>query len=309
MERNANFIVVGLIAIFGLISLAIFIFWLGKYSSNEDKFQNYRTYVSESVAGLKSSSPVRLKGIDVGFVEEVRIDGANPERIQIDFKVEKTIPIKTDSTIVLSSQGIAGIGYLEIKGGTNKSSFLCEVDKSERPEIISKPSMVSIISDKAETILTHIDKTILKIDQLVSNRNIKNTTTSLENLSLISTELKNNRHDITALVKGAIDIESNANQTIKDFSALTQKSDDVLMETKILTQESTALIREIKQSDSIGKLNATLENSNQAIEEGKGLIRDGKELILEGKILIKSLQESPSDLLFKSKSSDGENKN
>lgn len=296
MERNANFIFVGLIALFGLISLAIFAFWLGKYGSNEEKFQSYRTYVSESVAGLKASSPVRLKGIDVGFVEVVRIDGENPERIQIDFKVEKNTPIKTDSVIVLNSQGIAGIGYLEIKGGTNRSPFLSAVDKSERPVLVSQPSMISVVTDKAELILSHIDKTVLKIDRLVSERNIQNTTTSLENLSLISTELKNNRQDITALVKGAIEVEANTNQTIKEFSSLAQKSDTVLEETKTLAQEGTSLIREIKKDDPVGKLNATLENSNQAIEEGKNLIR-------EGTILIKSLQESPSDLLFKSKPS------
>jgi phospholipid/cholesterol/gamma-HCH transport system substrate-binding protein len=296
MERNANFIFVGLIALFGLISLAIFAFWLGKYGSNEEKFQSYRTYVSESVAGLKASSPVRLKGIDVGFVEEVRIDGENPERIQIDFKVEKNTPVKTDSVIVLNSQGIAGIGYLEIKGGTNGSEFLSAVDKSERPVLISQPSMISVVTDKAELILSHIDKTVLKIDRLVSERNIQNTTTSLENLSLISTELKNNRQDMTALVKGAIEVETNTNQTIKEFSSLAQKSDTVLEETKTLAQEGTSLIRDIKKANPVGKLNATIENSNQAIEEGKSLIR-------EGTILIKSLQESPSDLLFKSKPS------
>lgn len=294
MERNANFIFVGFIAILGAIALAGFAFWLGKYGSNDEKFQSYRTYVSESVAGLKASSPVRLKGIDVGFVEEVRIDGANPERIQIDFKVEKATPVKTDSIIVLNSQGIAGIGYLEIKEGTNGSKFLREVDKSERPIMISKPSMISVLSDKAQIILTHVDEAVLKLDQLASQRNIQNASISLENLSLVSTELKNNRQDITALVKGATEIEANTNQAITEFSALAQKTNGVLDETKTLAQESTALVREIKQSDPIGKLSLTLENSNRAIEESR-------ELIGEGKVFIRSLQESPSDLLFKSK--------
>lgn len=297
MERNANFIFVGFIAIMGAIALAGFAFWLGKYGSNDEKFQSYRTYVSESVAGLKASSPVRLKGIDVGFVEEVRIDGANPERIQIDFKVEKTTPIKTDSIIVLNSQGIAGIGYLEIKEGTNGSKFLREVDMSERPIMISKPSMISVLSDKAQMILTHVDDALLKLDQLASERNIQNASISLENLSLVSTELKNNRQDITALVKGAIEVEANTNLTITEFSTLTQKTNGVLDETKTLAQESTALIREIKQSDPVGKLSLTLENSNRAIVESR-------ELIHEGKVLIRSLQESPSDLLFKSKPSE-----
>ncbi len=295
MERNANFIFVGVIALFGLISLGVFAFWLGKYGSNEDQFQNYRTYVFEAVAGLKASSPVRLKGIDVGFVEEVRIDGTNPERILIDFKVEKNTPIKTDSVIVLNAQGIAGISYLEIRGGTNTTPFLSEVDKSERPVLASQPSRISVVTDKAELILTHIDQTVLKIDRLLSERNLQNTATSLENLTLISNELKNNRKEITSLVKGAIALEENTSLILKDFSAVAQKGETVLEETKTLVQESTALIQEIKKADPIGKLNTTLENANETVEESKSLI-------YEGKILIKSLQESPSDLLFKSKS-------
>lgn len=294
MERNANFILVGLITFVGLISLAVFAFWLGKYGVDQEKFQPYRTYVYESVSGLKPSSPVRLKGIEVGFVEEVRIDGENPERILIDFKVFKETPVKVDCTVVLNAQGIAGIAYLEIQDGTLKAPFLQQIDRSKRPIMRSKPSVMSRLGDKAETILTHVDQSVLKFDQLLSDKNIRNTATSLENLSLISTELKNNRQEITTMVKGAIAVEANATQAIQDFSHLGQKSEIVLEETRNLAQESALLVREIRQSDPAGKLSATLENSNQAIEEGKSLIR-------EGKILIQSLQESPSDLLFKSK--------
>lgn len=294
MERNANFIVVGVITLVGLIGLGLFAFWLGKYGSDEEQFRHYRTYLYESVSGLKASSPVRLKGIDVGVVEEIGIDGENPERIRIDFKIENNIPIKTDSVIVLSSQGIAGIAFLEIKGGTNDSPFIRDIDKSERPVLTSQPSVVSVLSDKAETIFEHIDNTTAKLDRLVSERNIQNTQTSLENLALISTELKQNRHEITALLKGARDLEANTTQTLKDFSVVAQKSGAVLEETKTMVNEGKGLIREFKDSDHATKLSAVLENTNEAVEEGKSLLR-------EGKILIKSLQESPSDLLFKSK--------
>lgn len=291
MERNANFIVVGICAIFSVLSLAGFVFWMGKYGVDGEKYESYKTYIGESVSGLKASSPVKLKGLDVGFVEEVKIDTDNPERIEVMFKVEKEIPIKTDSFIVLNSQGIVGIGYLEIKGGTKDSQPLKSIDKSERPEIPSELSMVSKLTDKAEIILTNLTRTIGRVDKLASDRNIESVSTSLNNFALISTELKDNRKEFTNLIMGAREVEASANRTLKDFSAVAQKADSVLDETKNLATESSALIKEIKNSDAMEKVSSSLEHSNEVMDEAKSLI-------VEGKLLIQDLRESPGNLLF-----------
>lgn len=294
MERNANFIVVGIFAIVSAIFLAGFAFWLGKYGSDEDKFDNYKTYVSESVSGLKRSSPVKLKGLDVGFVENVKIDGNNPERVEITFKVDKGTPLKTDSIVVLNSQGIAGIGYLEIKGGTNSTPFLKKVDKSERPEVKSEPSMISVLKDKADTILTNVSDTMAKVNHLASDKNIKNVSVTLDNLAQITTGLKEDRKEIAGVLIGAKVVEANANNAIADLSNVTRKTDTVLDETKNLVKESSSLVQEIKKADVVEKLSMTIDNANDTIDETKGLLR-------EGKSLIQQLQESPSDLLFKKK--------
>jgi phospholipid/cholesterol/gamma-HCH transport system substrate-binding protein len=294
MERNANFIVVGIFAIVSVLCLAAFAFWLGKYGVDEDKFDNYKTYIRESVSGLKASSPVRLKGLDVGFVEEVKIDHDNPEQVEVTFKVDKGTPIKTDSVIVLSSQGIAGIGYLEIKNGTKDSPFLKSIDKSERPSVKSEPSMLSALTDKADTILSGVADTMTKVNQFTSDKNIKNVTVSLDNLAQITTGLKEDRKEISGVLKGAKEVEANASNAITELSKVTRKADAVLDETKTLAKESTSLIREIKKADVIEKLSATIDNTNDTIDETKGLVR-------EGKSLIRQLQESPSDLLFKNK--------
>jgi phospholipid/cholesterol/gamma-HCH transport system substrate-binding protein len=294
MERNANFIVVGVFAIISALFLAGFAFWLGKYGADEDKFDNYKTYVSESVSGLKRSSPVKLKGLDVGFIEDVKIDGNNPERVEIKFKVDKGTPLKTDSIVVLNSQGIAGIGYLEIKGGTNSTPFLKNVDKSERPEVKSEPSMITVLTDKADTILTNMSDTMAKVNQLASDKNIKNVSVSLDNLAQITTGLKEDRKEISGVLMGAKVVEANANSAISDLSNVTRKTDVVLDETKNLVKESSSLVQEIKKADVVEKLSATIDNANDTIDETKNLMREGKNLIQQ-------LQESPSDLLFKKK--------
>lgn len=292
MERNANYIVVGMFTIISLLSLAAFAFWMGKYGGDEERYYSYKTYIGESVAGLKASSPVKLKGLDVGFVEEVAIDAGNPERVEVKFKIEKTAPIKSDSVIVLNSQGIAGIAYLEIKGGTKNSPPLSAIDSGERPVIPSELSMVSKLSDKAEIILTNLTQTISRIDKLASDKNIENIGTSLDNFALISTELKENRKEISTLIRGAKEMETNANDAIVRFSAVTQKAGSALDETKTLVRESSGFVQELRHSNTMERVSSTLDNSNDVMDEAKSLIS-------EGKLLIRELRESPGNLLFR----------
>lgn len=294
MERNANFILVGLFGIISMLCLAGFVFWMGKYGINDDQYDNYKTYIMESVSGLKSSSPVKLKGIEIGFVENVTIDKNDPERVEVTFKVKKETPIKTDSFIVLNSQGIAGVGYLEIKGGTKEAQSLKSMDKSERPVLKSESSMLSKLSDKAEEILTDISKTIVKVNKLVSDKNIDNISSSLDNFSQISSELKNNKQEISHLIRGAKEIESNASHTLQEFSNVAQQTHLLIKDTRIVTQETSSILQDVKKSKVIEKLSSTLDSSNDAINETRHLVN-------EGKIVIQGLKESPSDLLFKQK--------
>ena len=294
MERNANFILVGLFGIISMLCLAGFVFWMGKYGINDDQYDHYKTYIMESVSGLKTSSPVKLKGIEIGFVENVTIDKNDPERVEVTFKVKKETPIKTDSFIVLNSQGIAGVGYLEIKGGTKEAQSLKSLDKSERPILKSESSMLSKLSDKAEIILTDISKTIVKVNKLVSDKNINNVSSSLDNFSQISSELKNNKKEIAHLLHGVKEVENNANKTLHEFSNVAQQTQLVLNDTRNLTQETSSILQDVKKSKVIEKLSSTLDSSNDAINETKNLVRDGK-------MVIKSIKESPSDLLFKQK--------
>jgi phospholipid/cholesterol/gamma-HCH transport system substrate-binding protein len=294
MERNANFVIVGILGIVSFLSLAGFAFWLGKYGVDADQYDSYKTYITESVSGLKTSSPVKLKGIDIGFVEDVTIDKNDPERVAVTFKVKKETPVKTDSFIVLNAQGIAGAGYLEIKGGTKEAKTLKSVDQSQRPVLKSQPSLLSKLSDQAEEILTDMSKTIVKVNRLASEKNIDNISSSLDNFNQISSELKSNKQEISNVIRGAKDVESNATHTLQAFTNVAHQTQLVLNDAAILTQETSDILLDIKKSKAIGKLSSTLDNSNDVINETNKLVK-------EGKMAIKELKESPSDLLFKQK--------
>ena len=289
MERNAQYTIVGLFTLVALLSMARFAFWMGKYGMDADKYTHYATYVHESVAGLKTSSPVKLKGIDVGFVETITLDGDNPEQIQIRFAVDKTVPIKTDSIVALNSQGIAGVGFLEIKGGTKNAPFLPKNGSDDYTKIPSEPSLFTQFTDKADRVLNNLSTTIAKVDRFASDKNIHNVTQSLDNIAQISTEFKENRKAFTAMVKGVSAVENHTNETLDHFTKVAQKSDAVLDEVNTTAHESSLLLHEIKKEKLIEKIATVLNNSNDTVSEGKKLVQQ--------------LRDSPSDLLFKSKSS------
>src|SRR4030088_337322 len=69
--------------------------------------------------GIESGSGVRYSGgPKIGRVDRVRIDPQNPELIDITFKVQSDLPVKTDSHVKIMSMSPLGDNHLEIVPGS-----------------------------------------------------------------------------------------------------------------------------------------------------------------------------------------------
>ena len=78
----------------------------------------------ESVNGLDRGSPVKLRGVRVGNIERIRIDPDNVEVVEIVVSVDPNTPIKVDSEAVMTMQGITGLKFIELTGGTREAARL-----------------------------------------------------------------------------------------------------------------------------------------------------------------------------------------
>ena len=105
--RVGLFLVVAFLILIALFEL------LGKdtiFSSMVD----YKTSF-KSIPGLKVGDPVRLAGVDVGTVRDIRVIGA---RVEVDFRVKPGTPIKTDSTATIKLTSLLGTNFLDITFGS-----------------------------------------------------------------------------------------------------------------------------------------------------------------------------------------------
>lgn len=74
----------------------------------------YRTSF-KSIPGLKVGDPVRLAGVDIGTVKEIRVVGA---RVEVAMRVKPGSPVKTDSTATIKLTSLLGTNFVDITFGS-----------------------------------------------------------------------------------------------------------------------------------------------------------------------------------------------
>ena len=82
--------------------------------------------------------PVRFHGVDVGTVKSIALDPADPRLVQVDIRLRKETPVKTDTKATLKLKGITGVVFIELNGGSpNAPTLLASVGDGQIPEIPS----------------------------------------------------------------------------------------------------------------------------------------------------------------------------
>src|ERR1700694_5765164 len=115
MEADKRYFLEGLFIIGLVLATALAFIWLSKTGHRDDVL--YRIHFSESVSGLALGEPVKFHGVDVGTVKALALDPADARRVQVDVKLRKEAPVKTDTKASLKLKGITGVVFIELNGG------------------------------------------------------------------------------------------------------------------------------------------------------------------------------------------------
>lgn len=191
MDDRVNYALVGAFVLVLGAALVAAVLWLAAGVGGQRKFDRYDSIIGESVAGLDIEAPVKYLGVDVGKVSRIAIDPSNPNRVRLQLLIERGTPIKRDSTAVLKTQGLTGIAYVELDGGSPGSPPLLPSENGPPPVIGWKPSLGS----RAETMLSSV---LVNVDRLAGNLNA---TLDTDNRAALKATLADTRtlvHDLAA---------------------------------------------------------------------------------------------------------------
>jgi len=161
---------VGVMAIAAITILVVLVFLLTGSGGLFRRAAHIRTYVDDS-ASLKVGANVRLNGITIGDVEEVRLSGqSDPGRtVEIVLKVRqeflRNIPVDSESSI--NPEGVFGDKYVNITRG-QASQFvkpgddIRSLDTREFQEIVNQSynvlTSLNGITKRINSIITQVEK-------------------------------------------------------------------------------------------------------------------------------------------------------
>src|SRR5258708_24006602 len=142
--------------------------------------------------GIESGSGVRYSGgPKIGRVDRVRIDPQNPARIEIIFKVQSDLPVKTDSHVKIISMSPLGDNHGEILPGTPKAALAPDGSQLTAENYIDFNAITAQINDlgphATELIATlnaratELKVTVDRVNDLLSVQNRANLSATLAN--------------------------------------------------------------------------------------------------------------------------------
>ncbi|MEZ5582458.1 MAG: MlaD family protein [Candidatus Competibacteraceae bacterium] len=239
MESNVNYTLTGLfVVVLGAATVGA-VAWLSA-ATDQRVYDYYRVYSIESVAGLNVNAAVRYKGVDVGQVTSIGLDRQFPDWVELILRIERGTPIREETTAKLVVQGITGLVYVELSGGTDSPPLLPTADEP-MPVIRSSPSLVAQVTSAFQ------DLTV-KVDRLLSDGNLLAFSQTLANLALLSRSLASRAQSIDQTV---INLENFTGSLAASANKLNQAIDnarDTLANSAWASAELKPLLRQVNET-------------------------------------------------------------
>ena len=304
MYSKVNYTIVGLFVIVFGIGMAWFAFWLAKYGLHEE-YATYKIEMKNSIAGLSKDSSVRLHGVDVGRVSEIRINPKNIETINIFVKIKEEVPIKEDMIASTQMLGVTGLLSIEIHGGTNAAKTL-HPTATYIPVIQSKASLFSKLSENIGGLGEKLNHLLSRSELLLSDKNLDKVSQILDNVEKLSDK------GVT-LEDKAMSSLSEINITLKAFrvslDTVNVKLAKVTKDFSDIKDVTVPMVNKLSQTSK--NFNRTTLKFEKSLDRGDYNLRKIFEpMLIDIQILsnqlnsmTRELEQNPSDLLFKSRKS------
>lgn len=306
MENRVSYILIG-IFVFVLFGATVgSILWLGKYSQSQ-VYSYYKVVTQESVSGLSQKAPVKLRGVNVGEVKDIFIDSKNSEDVVVLIRVKEGTPIKEDTYAILKPQGITGLNFIELEGGSNDSKILpTGKDLSSYGTIPSKSSMFTRLDNTLEMLG---DKT----DRMMSEKNLRNLETILENLVLTTERFNksienfsNDTQELKSVFSQALKVEKAMIEASKKVALMSEHISVAVNDTGIDTMESMRQAAhtvsrvmnglETRVQKGTFDIDILLKENLLPLQSAMGEFRL---LMIEARKSLEKFSDSPSDIMYK----------
>jgi phospholipid/cholesterol/gamma-HCH transport system substrate-binding protein len=175
------------------------------------------------VSGLNLHAPVKSRGVAVGSVREISLDPTNPERVRLLLEVEKGTPVKEDTVAILGVQGLTGIAYIELSGGTRDSPTLKEAPGDGAPVIRTGPSLMRRLDTAGTTLLANLDESTRRLNDVLDKDTRATLRAAIADLRQVTQAFAHRSADLEEVLAGTAVMARNGAQASADLPRLVER--------------------------------------------------------------------------------------
>lgn len=284
MESKVNFTIVGLFTLTLVAALIAILLWLGTGGRYYKIYDTYYAYMNESVSGLNLNAPVKYRGVAVGNVRDITLDPANSERVRLLLKIERGTPVKEDSVAVLRTQGLTGIAYVELTGGSLQSPLLKAKRDEKYPVIRTGPSLMARMDTALTSLLANVSRVSDNVNAVLDEDNRRAFKRSLAQIDAVTGVLAARSATIEAGVNNAAKTLEHTARASADLGLLIERagrSAEAVERLANETSRSAAAVPGTLQGmqllvDDLRELSASLRRVSDQLERNPNALLFGK---------------------------------
>lgn len=273
-----------LVGLFTLVAAALLVFVVFLLSGTFGKGNvSYRAYF-KNAGGLSPGAEVRYAGgPPIGRVEKVVSDPSNSTRMEVDFAIDPSVPVKTDSLAQITSVSPLGDNFLGIVPGSldapraPKGSVLKSKEYSSLADVAD---MITQLEPNANNLLVNLNDRVVtlkvtldRVNDLLNDENRKNISGTMADMHGMLAENRANIHSTLNNVNAS---SAKLGPLIDDFHKTAQQANDTLAHIDATIGEDRPdlhkavadLRRSLEQAVNItGQLSSTLNTNTENLDE------------------------------------------
>ena len=178
MENKSHALAAGAFVVLVAALLVALAAWLSRDSGRHRIFE---IASREGVTGLQEQAPVRYKGVKVGRVLSIELDGESRGQILLRLAVNSDAPITTTTYATLGLQGVTGLAFVQLDDD-GKGSAELDTHDDQPSRIPLRANLLSRLSDQGAGLLGQIAEGAEKANQLLEPRNQKALMEAVQNI-------------------------------------------------------------------------------------------------------------------------------
>jgi phospholipid/cholesterol/gamma-HCH transport system substrate-binding protein len=258
METRANLVIVGLFTLLAMAAAFAFVYWVARLDERGNLVPLV-VRIQGSAAGLGEGSDVLFNGVKVGKVTRVAIDVNDPRLVFAHTEVRAETPIRTDTSATLGSQGLTGVTYIALKGGSPDAGLLRGADGKDAV-IEAAPSALGDLTEVVRDLAGRANGVVVSLEGVIR-----------DNREPLAKALKNAEKFTGALAANSEGVEK--------FMAGVSKAAESLDKLSTRLDASIAGVERLVAAVDPGKVRSTVDDVSAFAADLKGTSGDIKDLV------------------------------